>query len=122
MGLTSFAVLSDGTVIRNPRYHQTARAKIRRLQRKVCRRKKNSNRRRKAFQHLSRAHQHIKNQRNDFHHEVAKKLIQRYDFIAYEHLNIKALMMGRVAKSSLMLAGVVSFLYSRTKRQKLVGS
>jgi putative transposase len=109
MGLTSFAILSDGTVIRNPRYHQTAQAKLRRVQRRVCRRKKNSNRRRKAVQQLSRVHQYVKNQRNDFHHQVAKKLIQQYDFIAYEHLNINALMLGRVAKS-LADAGWGSFL------------
>jgi putative transposase len=62
VGLASFAVLSDGTAIKNPRYFQTAQGKLRRLQRTVSRRKRTSNRRRKAVQHHARLHRHIKNQ------------------------------------------------------------
>jgi putative transposase len=53
VGLASFAVLSNGTAIKNPRYYETAQAKLRRVQRRVCRRKKTSNRRRKAVQELA---------------------------------------------------------------------
>jgi putative transposase len=99
VGLESFAVLSNGTSIKNPRYHQTAQAKLRRVQRKVCRRQKTSNRRRKAFHQLQRVHRHVKNQRSDFHHQVARKLIKQYDLIACEKLNIKGLTRGLLAKS-----------------------
>jgi putative transposase len=109
MGLTCFAVLSDGTSIKNPRYHHRTQAKLRRLQRTVCRRKKTSSRRRKAVQHLARVHQHIKNQCRDFHHQVSRQLINQYDVIAHENLNIKSLVLGRVAKS-LSDAGWGSFL------------
>jgi putative transposase len=98
VGIESFAVLSNGTTIKNPRYYQTAQAKLRRVQRKVCRRKKASNRRRKAVQQLTRVHHHIKNQRSDFHHQVARQLINQYDVIAYENLNIKGLVRSRLAK------------------------
>jgi putative transposase len=98
VGVASFAVLSDGTSIKNPRYYQTAQAKLRRAQRKVCRRKKASNRRRKAVTQLTRVHQHIKNQRSDFHHQVARKLINQYDVLAYENLNIKGLTRSILAK------------------------
>jgi putative transposase len=98
VGVASFAVLSNGTTIHNPRYYETAQAKLRRVQRKVCRRKKASNRRRKAVLHLSRVHTHIKNQRRDFHHQVARKIINQYDVIAYENLNIKGLARSRLAK------------------------
>jgi putative transposase len=69
------------------------------VQRKVSRRQKTSNRRRKAVRLLSRVHQHIKNQRSDFHHQVSRKLINQYDLIAFEKLNIKGLVRGRCAKS-----------------------
>jgi putative transposase len=98
VGVSSFAVLSDGTAIKNPRYYETTHAKLRRAQRKVSRRKKNSNRRRKAVQHLARVHVHIKNQRRDFHHQVARKLINQYDLIACEKLNIKGLTRGLFAE------------------------
>jgi putative transposase len=99
VGVTSFAVLSDRTTITNPRYYQTAQAKLRRIQRRVSRRRKNSNRRRIAVQHLSRVHGHIKNQRRDFHHQVARKLVNQYDVIACEKLNILGLLKGSLAKS-----------------------
>jgi putative transposase len=98
VGISSFAVLSDGTSIKNPRYHQTAQAKLRRVQRRVCRRKKTSNRRKKAVQQLRQVHQHVRNQRRDFHHQLAKKIIQQYDLIAFENLNIKGLARSRLAK------------------------
>jgi putative transposase len=98
VGLTSFAVLSDGTTIKNPRYFQTAQAKLRRVQRRVSRRKKASNRRRKAVQQFTRVHQHIKNQRRDFHHQVARQLINRYDVIACENLTITGLARSMLAK------------------------
>jgi putative transposase len=98
VGVTSFAVLSDGTAIKNPRYYQMAQAKLRRVQRRVCRRKKTSHRRRKAVRQLSRVHRHIKNQRNDFHHQVSRTLINQYDLIACENLNIIGLARSRVAK------------------------
>jgi putative transposase len=75
VGITSFAVLSDGTAIKNPRYYESAHAKLRRVQRRVCRRKKTSNRRRKASKQFQRVHQHIRNQRRDFHHQTARKLL-----------------------------------------------
>jgi putative transposase len=98
VGITSFAVLSDGTAIRNPRYYQTAQTKLRRVQRKVARRKKTSSRRKKAVRELKLVHQHIKNQRSEFHHQVARKLINQYDLIACEKLNIKGLVRSRFAK------------------------
>jgi putative transposase len=99
VGVTSFAVLSDGTTIKNPRYYQSAHVRLRRVQRKVSRRKKASNRRRKAVQQLSLLHHHIKNQRSDFHHQVSRTLINQYDLIACEKLNIKGLTRGMLAKS-----------------------
>jgi putative transposase len=98
VGIASFAVLSDGTAIKNPRYYQRAQAKLARVQRKVSRRQKGSNRRRIAVKQLTRVHQHIRNQRCDFHHQVARKLINQYDVIAYENLNITGLARGRLAK------------------------
>jgi putative transposase len=77
VGVTSFAVLSDGTAINNPRYSQRTQAKLRRVQRTVTRRKKASNRRRKAVQQLRRVHQHVRNERRDFHHQVARQLINQ---------------------------------------------
>jgi putative transposase len=99
VGLNSFAVLSNGTEIDNPRYFRNAEARLRRCQRKVARRKKGSNRRRKAVQLLQRANVHVRNQRADFAHKESRNLVNRYELIAVEELNIKGLAASVLAKS-----------------------
>ncbi|HEX2276565.1 MAG TPA: transposase [Candidatus Tectomicrobia bacterium] len=99
VGLEAFTTLSDGTRIENPHYFKTVQAQLRRAQRRVARRKKGSHRRRKAVQALQRVHAHVRNQRRDFHHQVARQLVNRYGVIAVEDLNIKGLARGMLAKA-----------------------
>jgi putative transposase len=99
VGLKSFATLSDGFEVENPRHYHKAQDKLRIAQRKVSRRNKRSNRRRKAVVLLQRAHAHIRNQRSDFHHKLARLLVNQYGFIAIENLNIQGLASGMLAKS-----------------------
>lgn len=99
LGLESFAVLSDGTKIENPRWYRTAQAKLRVAQRRVSRRIKGSHRRRKAVVVLQKIHGRITNQRKDFQHKLSFKLIQKYGTIAVEALNVKGLAGGMLAKS-----------------------
>ncbi|MFN7930917.1 MAG: transposase [Blastocatellia bacterium] len=99
VGLTTFAVLSDGTEIENPRYFRQAQAKLRRAQRKVARRKKGSKNRRKAVGMLQKQHAHVRNQRADFQHKVSRKIVNEYGQIFVEDLNIKGLASGMLAKS-----------------------
>ena len=99
VGLDSFAVLSDGTVIENPRWYRKAQAKLRQAQRRVARRKKGSQRRRKAVAVLQKIHEHVAHQRKDFQHQEACKLVQRYGVIAVEDLTVKGLAGGMLAKS-----------------------
>jgi putative transposase len=99
VGLTSFAVFSDGTDIANPRRYQTAQDRLRVAQRRVARRKKGSQRRRKAVQILQKIHEHIANQRKDFQHELSYQIVQKFGTIAVEALNVKGLAGGMLAKS-----------------------
>lgn len=99
VGLESFAVLSDGTVITNPRHFARAQAALRRSYRKVARRVKGRNGRQKALRELQAAHVHVRNQRFDFQHKLARDLVQRFGLLAIEDLNIKGLAGGMLAKS-----------------------
>ena len=99
VGLESFATLSTGDTISNPRYFKIAQGRLRCAQRRVARRKKGGHRRRKAVQALQRIHAHIRNQRRDFHHKIARQLVNQYGLIAVEDLNIKGLAGGMLAKS-----------------------
>ena len=99
VGLETFATLSNGDKIPNPRWYRESEARLRRAQRKVARRKKRTNRRRKAVQILAQVHKDIFNARNDFQHKESRKLIQKYGTIFAEDLNIRGLSQGMLAKS-----------------------
>jgi putative transposase len=98
VGLTAFATLADGTEVENPRYYQRAQAKLRLAQRRVARRKRGGKNRRKAVLLLQKAHAKVKNQRADFQHKVARRLVNAYGIISVEDLNIKGLASGMLAK------------------------
>jgi len=99
VGLNSFAVLSDGTAIENPRFYRKAQKKLRLAQRRIARRKKGSHRRRKAVEILRKIHEHVVNQRKNFHHKLSHTLVRQYGVIAVEALNVKGLAGGWLAKS-----------------------
>ena len=99
VGLTTFAVLSDGWEIANERHFRLAERRLRLAQRKLARRKKRSRRRLKARQEVARVHAHVANQRRDFHHQTAHALVQEFGLIAVEDLNIKGLAGSMLAKS-----------------------
>jgi len=99
VGLYSFAALSDGQLVSNPRNLNLGLARLRHAQRKVARRRKGSIRRRKAVICLQKAHAHIKNQRSDFQHKLSRQLADSYGLIAVEDLNIKALSRSMLARS-----------------------
>jgi putative transposase len=99
VGLTTFAVLSDGTEIENQRFYRASQAKLRRAQRKVARRHKGSNRRRKAVAAMRKVSGHVANQRADFLHKESRKIVNKFGLIAVEDLNVKGLASGMLAKS-----------------------
>ncbi len=100
LGLKAFLVTSDGESIAAPKFYRKAQRALRRAQRRVSRRQKGSKRRAKAVQILARAHLHIANQRRDFHHKTARKIVTQYGTIVHEDLNIKGIARTRLAKST----------------------
>ena len=86
LGLLHFATLSDGSTIENPRHLRTSEHKLKKVQEALSRNKRGSKRRRKAAEHVGKAHRHIRNQRKDFHHKQAHKLVTQYQTIVFEKL------------------------------------
>lgn len=100
LGLKSFLVTSDGASVAPPRYYRKAQKKLRRAQRSLSRKKKGSTRRGKARHRVAKLHEKTTNQRRDFHHKQARKLVDTHGLIAHEALNVKGIARTRLAKST----------------------
>ncbi|HEY7123111.1 MAG TPA: transposase [Ktedonobacterales bacterium] len=100
LGLESFATFANGEQIVNPRNSRKAQAAIAKANRRLSRRKKFSKRWRKAAKLLAKKYQQVKRQRRDFQHKAALVLVQQYDTIYYEDLQVANMAQnGHLAKS-----------------------
>ena len=88
LGVKTLATLSDGTVIKNPRYLRKAERKLKRAQKVLSRKTTGSKRRAKARAKVARLHAHVANQRGDAIHKATTWLTQTYSEISIEDLNV----------------------------------
>lgn len=99
VGLTTFATLSNGDEVENPRYFRKAEAQLAMRQQRLARRKRGSKGRGRAKTLVAKAHEHIRQQRLNFARQLACTLFATYDMVAYEDLNIRGMAQGPLSKS-----------------------
>ncbi|MFP8944559.1 RNA-guided endonuclease InsQ/TnpB family protein [Streptomyces fenghuangensis] len=99
LGLTHFAVLSDGRKVSSPRFLRRAERKLRKAQQALSRKAKSSNNRRKAVARVARLHAHVADARRDHHHKLSTAIVRENQLIAVEDLSVKGLARTRLARS-----------------------
>lgn len=128
VGLEKLATLSNGKIIEPPEYLRISEKKLAKHQRRLSRKKKyekiveinkriskcekidkeienkkikvNSKNREKQIIKVRKIHRKITNQRRNFSHEVSRTLVDNFDVIAFEKLNIQNMVKNhRLAKS-----------------------
>jgi putative transposase len=92
LGLTHFAISSDGGKIENPRHLNKLLARLKVLQKRASKKQKGSNNRKKANFAVAKLYEKITNQRNDFLHKLSTNLIRNNQTIILEDLNVKGMM------------------------------
>ena len=91
VGIKTFAAISTGEKIENPKFLKKSIKKLKMLQKRVSRKVKGSQNRKKAVKKLAKQHQLVSNQRNNFQHKVSLSLIRENQAVAIETLNIKGM-------------------------------
>lgn len=99
LGLTTFATMSDGSEVTNPRFVDKHAKRIARVQKSFSRKKRGSKNRIRAKETVRRAYQRLVDARKNFCHHVSKDLLNQYDLIAHEALKISNMARGHFAKS-----------------------
>lgn len=101
VGLKEFLTTSDGEVEPIQQHYRRSQGKLARHQRHVEKGEKGSVNSLKRKNRIAKIHQRVQRQRQEFHYRVAHKLVQQYNLIAVEDLNIKGLARTKFAKSIL---------------------
>ena len=99
LGLTHFAVLSDGRKVDAPRIARKHAAKLARAQKELARRQKGSARRERARRKVARCHARVGNTRRDWLHKLSSAIVRENQAVYVEDLAVSGLARTRLARS-----------------------
>jgi putative transposase len=100
VGLKSFAYLSTGEEIANPRFFRAEETALARAQRKLAKAPKGSTQRAHKRKVVAHIHERTANRRKDFIEQEASRLIQRFGLVAVEALVVRNMVKNpKLAKS-----------------------
>jgi putative transposase len=88
LGVTSFAALSNGEFVDNPRFFRRDENALAKAQRKLAKQPRGSRKRRNARKVVSRIHERIRNRRHDFVHQTSRRIVNRFGVVAIEDLSV----------------------------------
>jgi len=121
VGIKTFAALSTGEKIDNPKFLKASLKRLKCLQRRVSRKIKGSKNRRKAVFKLAKLHELISNQRHDFQHKVSLNLICENQAIAVETLNVQGMKKNHKLAQAVSDSAWYSFVLKLTYKAEWFG-
>lgn len=95
LGITNFAVFSNGEKIKNPRFLKQESKNLAQVQRRFSKTKSKKDKHSVAI-----VYERLCNKRKDFSHKLSRKIVDKHGIICFEDLNIKRMVeSGFLAKS-----------------------
>jgi putative transposase len=95
LGLSHFAIQSNGRKTANPRFVKRAEKNLRRKQRQLSRKAKGSANRAKARLLVAKCHEKVANARADFQHKLSRTLVDENQAVIVETLKSANMMKNR---------------------------
>jgi putative transposase len=99
LGLTHFAVRSDGTKVAAPRFLRKAARRLRKRQKALCRKERGSNNRKKAVIKVAKAYAKVADTRRDWLHKLSTNVVRDNQAIYVEDLPVAGLIRTRLGRS-----------------------
>ncbi len=96
VGLTHFAITSDGSKYDRPKFLNRYEQNLKRKQQQLSRKQKGSNNRNKARKKVARVHLKITNCRKDFLDKLSRRIVDENQVIVTENLNVKGMMQNHI--------------------------
>lgn len=109
LGIKDFCITSDGDVFKNQRHFQKMEKILAKEQRSLSRKKKGSKRREKQRLKVALIHEKISNRRLDLLHKTSTYLINKYDTICIEDLNVSTMLDNKVLAKHIQDCGWRTF-------------
>jgi len=97
--------MSNGREIEPPEFLRESEDKLTQEQKRLSRKKKRSQNRNKQRIKVAKVHRKIRNQRKDFAHKISRKLVDTYDRIVFEDLQVQNMMQNHHLAKSISDAG-----------------
>ena len=105
LGLNNLVALSDGSLITAPRVYRKSEVRLGRAQRNLSKKKRGSRNREKARLRVATVSERIANQRRDYAYKTARYIVNRYERVCVEDLNIQNMIRNRCLSKSIGDAG-----------------
>ena len=105
VGLISLITMSNGSQIEPPKFLRQSEKRLAREQIHLSKKKLRSKNRNKQRIIVAKVHRRIRNQRKDFAHKISRELVEEYDHIVFEDLQIKNMVKNHHLAKSISDAG-----------------
>jgi putative transposase len=122
LGVKNLATTSEGEFIEHPEFLRRLERRLRREQKKLSRKERGSNNWEKQRKRVAEIHEKIRNAGRDFLHKLSRYLVESYDYISFEDLDIKGLVHNSKLAKLILDAGWGTLIALVTYRAVMAGA